>query len=133
MTPSPNRSDAQAETVAAVASKLNVPNDVAVSLSKSPRGQSPSLWEQAIRLLLFVIWFDLSCVAIVATQFIGSPLALWDKNLFYAYRRLQCCAHDRYIANTKKSFGVTVTTITQWFPPEHAETDGQVCADSHNY
>ena len=25
--------------------------------------------------------------------------------------------HRRYISNTKKSFGVTVTTITQWYDP----------------
>jgi hypothetical protein len=71
-------------TAAAVASKLNVPRDVAVSLSQSAAGKSPSLWEQAIRLLLFVVWFNFTCVAIVATQFIGAPLALWDKNIFYA-------------------------------------------------
>jgi hypothetical protein len=86
MSPSTAHPDANEanDTAAAIASKLNVPTDVVVSLSQSPAGKSPSLWEQAIRLLLFVLWFNLSCVAIVATQFIGAPLALWDKNVFYA-------------------------------------------------
>jgi len=86
MSPSAAVSDAQEanDTATAIASKLNVPEDLAYSLSKSPRGKSPSLFEQAIRLLLFVTWFNLSCIAIVATQFIGAPLALWDKNVFYA-------------------------------------------------
>lgn len=62
-----------------------LPADVTASLQKSPPGLSPSLWHQAIRLGLFVVWFTTSCVTIVATQLIGSPLALYDKNIFYAY------------------------------------------------
>jgi hypothetical protein len=60
-------------------------NEVAVSLSKSPAGKSPSLWEQALRLVLLVTWLLMTCIGIVTTQFIGVPLAFWDKNLFYAY------------------------------------------------
>jgi hypothetical protein len=102
-----------------VASKVNqvIPEDVAKSLTKSPTGKSPSLWKQALRLVLFVLWFNIPCVVIVATQIIGLPLALYDKNLFYAYVPDPYYADVRYIANTKKSFGVAVTTITQWFAP----------------
>ena len=69
-----------------IPSKLNLAeNGVAGSATKSPPGRSPSLWELAIRPLLFFVWFNITCVGIVATQFIGVPLALWDKNIFYAY------------------------------------------------
>jgi hypothetical protein len=68
---------------AGIASKMDS-GDLTTSLSKSPSGNSPSLWEQALRLLLFVVWFNLTCICIVATQFLGVPLALYDKNMFYA-------------------------------------------------
>ena len=58
--------------------------DIAVGLSKSSTGKSPSLWEQALRLVLFVVWFDTTCIVIVATQLLGVPLAFYDKNIFYA-------------------------------------------------
>jgi hypothetical protein len=63
--------------------------DVATSLSHSPAGKRPSLGEQAIRLCLFVVWFDLTCIAIVITQFLGVPLYFWKKDVFYAYVALR--------------------------------------------
>jgi hypothetical protein len=93
---------------------IPLPPDITASLKQSAPGPSPSLWHQAIRLVLFLIWFTMTCVTIVATQFIGAPLAFYDKNVFYAYYRCGL-SDERYIANTKKSFGVTVTTITQWY------------------
>jgi len=69
---------------ASIVSKMDSSN-LATSLSKSPSGKSPSLWEQGLRLLLLVIWFNLNCICIVTTQFFGVPLALYDKNMFYAY------------------------------------------------
>lgn len=68
-----------------ITGKLDIDKDITVSLSKSPAGKSPSLWEQAVRLVLFVVWFNVVCCAIVVTQFLGVPLALYDKNIFYAY------------------------------------------------
>jgi hypothetical protein len=65
-----------------IVSKLDMPStDI---LNKSPVGNSPSFWEQAVRVISFVVWFTAACLAIVSTQFIGVPLAFWDKNLFYA-------------------------------------------------
>lgn len=58
--------------------------DITASLAKSPPRKSPSLLKQAVRFVLFVVWFDTACLAINATQFIGAPIALWDKNVFYA-------------------------------------------------
>jgi len=72
-------------TVHALDPSKILPKDVRVSLKKSPPGQSPPLWQQGLRLLLFVVWFTLTSLSIVATQFIGSPLGLIDKKLFYAY------------------------------------------------
>ena len=58
--------------------------DITASLTKSSPRKSPSLLKQAVRLVLFVVWFNTACLAINATQFIGAPIALWDKNMFYA-------------------------------------------------
>jgi len=58
--------------------------DIASGLSKSPPSKSPSLLKQAVRVILFVVWFNTACLAIVATQFIGAPIALCDKNMFNA-------------------------------------------------
>jgi hypothetical protein len=68
-----------------ITAKLDVTSaGIAVSARKSPAGKSPSLLEQALRLVLFVVWFTITSIAIVATQFLGWPLALYDKNIFYA-------------------------------------------------
>jgi len=64
---------------------LAASTDISVSVSKFSAGKSPSLWEQALRLALFVVWFNTTCIVIVVTQFLGVPLAFYDKNLFYAY------------------------------------------------
>jgi hypothetical protein len=64
---------------------LAASTNITVGLSKSSSGQSPSLWEQAVRLVLFVVWFNTTCLVIVATQLFGVPLAFYDKNIFYAY------------------------------------------------
>jgi hypothetical protein len=52
-----------------------------------PLSQRPktSVLEQSIRTVLFVTWFTLTCVTIVATQLVGVPLVLFDRKLFYAY------------------------------------------------
>jgi hypothetical protein len=68
-----------------ITAKLDVASTgLAVSVSKSPAGKSPSLLEQALRLILFIVWFTVTCIAIVVTQLLGWPLALYDKNIFYA-------------------------------------------------
>ena len=71
---------------ASIATKMDS-TDLTASLGTSPSGKSPSLFKQVLRTLSFVVWFNLTCICIVTTQFLGVPLALWDKNLFYAYRR----------------------------------------------
>jgi lysocardiolipin and lysophospholipid acyltransferase len=51
----------------------------------------------------FGCWFD---HRIIATQFIGAPLYLVNRQLYYAW-----------MARTKMHFGVVATTVTQWWSP----------------
>jgi hypothetical protein len=50
---------------------------------------------------------------IVTTQFIGAPLYWINKDLYYAYMAL-----------TKQSFGIFVTTLTQWWAPTVVRISG---------
>jgi len=61
---------------------------------------------QLVRMLLFVTWFSCVCVCTFVTQYIGVPLYFINKDYYYAY-----------MAMTKQSFGICITTITQWFSP----------------
>ncbi|EPS39622.1 hypothetical protein H072_6578 [Dactylellina haptotyla CBS 200.50] len=68
---------------------------------------------QAIRLIMFLLYFAAGSIAIVATQFIGAPLYFYNRDWFYAY-----------IALTKQSFGILVTTGTQWWTPTVIRVSG---------
>lgn len=51
--------------------------------------------------------------SIVFTQFLGVPLYLINKNWYYAY-----------MATTKESFGIFVTTLTNWWAPTVVRISG---------
>ncbi|RAH83917.1 putative acyltransferase [Aspergillus japonicus CBS 114.51] len=68
---------------------------------------------QIIRSLLLATWFNCCCVAILATQVIGSPLYLISKDYYYAY-----------MAYTKQSFGLVITALTQWGCPTVVRVSG---------
>jgi 1-acyl-sn-glycerol-3-phosphate acyltransferase len=68
---------------------------------------------QLLRMLVFAAWFDACCTCICATQFLGSWLYLANKDYYYAYMSL-----------TKQSFGIVITTITQWFSPTRVRISG---------
>jgi len=68
---------------------------------------------QILRLLLFLTYFMSACCSIVATQFIGAPLYWYNKDLYYAYMAL-----------TKQSFGIFVTTLTQNWAPTAVRVSG---------
>jgi len=68
---------------------------------------------QILRLLLVVTYFMSACCSIVATQFIGAPLYWINRDLYYAYMAL-----------TKQSFGIFVTTLTQWWAPTAVRVSG---------
>lgn len=61
---------------------------------------------ELLRLLIFVAWFMDCAFCINFTQLVGAPLYFVNKDYFYAYMAL-----------TKQSFGIFITTITQWFSP----------------
>lgn len=49
------------------------------------------------------------------TQLLGAPLYWYNKNYYYAYMAL-----------TKQSFGILVTTLTQWWTPTVIRISGDV-------
>lgn len=55
---------------------------------------------------------------ICATQALGVPLYWINKDLYYAYMAL-----------TKQSFGITVTTLTQWWSPTLVRISGDASMD----
>ncbi|OGE49137.1 hypothetical protein PENARI_c023G00633 [Penicillium arizonense] len=61
---------------------------------------------QVLRSLLLATWFNCCCVAICATQVIGSPLYFINKYWYYSY-----------MAYTKQCFGLVITAATQWASP----------------
>jgi 1-acyl-sn-glycerol-3-phosphate acyltransferase len=61
---------------------------------------------EILRLLVFICWFMCVCVAITVTQLVGAPLYFFNKDYYYTYMAL-----------TKQSFGIFITTLTQWFSP----------------
>ncbi|KAL8926686.1 MAG: hypothetical protein Q9208_002760 [Pyrenodesmia sp. 3 TL-2023] len=61
---------------------------------------------QAVRLLATLVWTFLVVCTINATQILGSPLYVINRDYYYAYMAL-----------TKQSFGIFIITITQWFSP----------------
>jgi 1-acyl-sn-glycerol-3-phosphate acyltransferase len=70
-------------------------------------------WDQALRMLLFGLYFNLSCICIIISQLIGAPLYFYDKNLYYAW-----------MAMTKQHFGLVLTTMTQWWAPTTVRISG---------
>jgi 1-acyl-sn-glycerol-3-phosphate acyltransferase len=68
---------------------------------------------QLLRMLVFAAWFDGCCFIISVTQFLGAWLYLVNKDYYYAYMSL-----------TKQSFGILITTITQWFSPTLVRVSG---------
>lgn len=68
---------------------------------------------QILRLGAFVSWFFSCACTIETTQLLGSPLYFINKDYYYAY-----------MAMTKQSFGIYITTITQWFSPTVIRVSG---------
>jgi 1-acyl-sn-glycerol-3-phosphate acyltransferase len=68
---------------------------------------------QLLRMLAFATWLNCCVVSIHATQLLGTPLYLINKDLYYAYMAL-----------TKQSFGLLIITLTQWFSPTIVRVSG---------
>ncbi|KAJ5693376.1 hypothetical protein N7462_002799 [Penicillium macrosclerotiorum] len=61
---------------------------------------------QVLRSLAMAAWFNCCCVVILATQLVGAPLYLINKDYYYSY-----------MAFTKQNFGLVITALTQWGAP----------------
>ena len=68
---------------------------------------------QIIRLLMVATWINCCVCTIGLTQYIGAPLYFINKDYFYSYMAL-----------TKQSFGLVITTFTQWFSPTVVRVSG---------
>ncbi len=68
---------------------------------------------QGLRMLAFVSWFLFAITATHITQLVGAPSYFYNKAFYYSY-----------IALTKQSFGIIITTITQWFSPTVVRVSG---------
>lgn len=62
---------------------------------------------------LFALYFSSSILAISVTQYIGAPLYLYSKDLFYAW-----------MAMTKQHFGIVSATMTYWWAPTTVRISG---------
>ena len=79
-----------------------------------PAGRSKhGLFVQGLRMSLLTTWFCTVVFTAHATQLLGSPLYFINIDLFYAYMAL-----------TKQSFGLLVTTLTAWFCPTVIRVSG---------
>lgn len=68
---------------------------------------------QAIRMLAFMTWLFSVVFTTHATQLLGAPLYFVNRDYYYAYMAL-----------TKQSFGLLITTLTAWFSPTVIRVSG---------
>ncbi|KAL2891106.1 putative acyltransferase [Ceratocystis lukuohia] len=68
---------------------------------------------QVARGVVLALYFLVGCLAILATQVLGSPLYWINRPLYYSY-----------IALTKQSFALLAITVTQWWGPTTIRISG---------
>lgn len=68
---------------------------------------------QVARMLLLLTWLNACIVNMGVAQYLGAPLYFINRDYYYAYMAL-----------TKQSFGLLITTITQWFSPTVVRVSG---------
>ncbi|KAH8909173.1 acyltransferase-domain-containing protein [Coniochaeta sp. PMI_546] len=79
-----------------------------------PSGKKSHGWLiQVLRVVALANWFTAGCCAIVLTQLIGAPLYFINRDLYYSYMAL-----------TKQSFGLVITTTTHWWGPTTIRISG---------
>ena len=64
-------------------------------------------------MIAFATWFWSVIATTSATQYLGAPLYLINKDYYYAYMAL-----------TKQTFGLLIVTVTQWFCPTTIRISG---------
>ncbi|KAH7242257.1 acyltransferase-domain-containing protein [Fusarium tricinctum] len=93
--------------------------DRAEKQAPKPKREHPSGKEgygafmQIIRGILFALYFNTCCIGIFLTQLFGSPLYAVNRDWYYAY-----------MAMTKRSFGLTITLMTQIWGPTTIRISG---------
>lgn len=68
---------------------------------------------QVVRMILFATWFNACISNMAVVQYCGVPLYFINRDYYYAYMAL-----------SKQSFGLLITTITQWFSPTVVRISG---------
>lgn len=68
---------------------------------------------QVVRMLQFATWFSYCISNMAVIQYLGVPLYFINRDYFYAYMAL-----------SKQSFGLLLTTVTQWFSPTVVRISG---------
>ena len=68
---------------------------------------------QVLRMLLWVSWFNACITSMGVIQYAGAPLYFINRDYYYAYMAL-----------TKQSFALLLTTLTQWFSPVVVRVSG---------
>lgn len=71
------------------------------------------VWVQVVRMLQFATWFSYCISNMAVIQYLGVPLYFINRDYFYAYMAL-----------SKQSFGLLITTVTQWFSPTVVRISG---------
>lgn len=96
-----------------VAAGLGTNNDEADDIEHPSGKEKNSRAAQNIRRISLIVYFLSCCVAINITQFIGAPLYWINRDLYYAYMAL-----------TKESFGLLITTMTKIWGPTKIRISG---------
>lgn len=68
---------------------------------------------QVMRMICSFTWTACCISSMGVTQYVGAPLYLINRDYYYAYMAL-----------TKQSFGLVITTVTQWFSPTVVRVSG---------
>ena len=114
------RQRVQAAPAAIPAAKADLGEGVKVEMEENlhphphPAGEvkfGPAI--QGLRMLAFTTWFIVTCLVTHVAQLIGAPSYWINKDFYYAFMAL-----------TKQSFGLIITTITQWFSPTIIRVSG---------
>ncbi|KAI1396840.1 acyltransferase-domain-containing protein [Hypoxylon fuscum] len=99
--PPPPGNVAESKSIADATNPALDPN-IAHPAGKAKYGRFRAL----LRAVSFTIYFTSGCLSVHLTQLIGAPLYWVNRDFYYAYMAL-----------TKASFGLLITTMTQWWAP----------------
>ncbi|KAI1368127.1 acyltransferase-domain-containing protein [Xylaria arbuscula] len=93
-----------------------------------PKIQHPSgeakygRFRSLLRAFTFSIYFGTGILAVHASQFLGAPLYLLNRELY-----------DAYMSLTKACFGLLITTMTQWWAPTIIRISGDASVAGQLY